>query len=294
VTGASNVTGLVNPIHRWASWAHEAGGRIVVDAAQLAPHRKVDMSGPERLDFVVFSGHKMYAPFGVGVLVGPRDAFQSAEPAEVGGGTVKIVGENRVLWAEAPEREEAGTPCVFGAVALAAAIREYRRVGWERMERHESRLTALALELLGAIPGVRIYGDHEPSRADRRLGVISFNVNGVPHGLVAAVLADEWAIGLRNGCFCAHPYVKALLGVGPTRARLLEDRVARGDRSAIPGAVRASIGIYNTTRDIELLAEAVAAVAEGRFAAGYVLDPARGEYAHPSRGQDLSRFLDAI
>ena len=284
ISGASNVTGYVNPVHDFARLAHAAGARIFVDAAQLAAHRPIDMrpaSAADHLDFLAFSAHKMYAPFGVGVLVGPRRDFEQGDPDLVGGGTVDIVTLENAYWTDLPDREEAGTPNIVGVVALGRAIGVLESVGWEAIERHEAELTARALERLSAIPGVALYGDADPGRAPGRLGVIPFNVHGLSHALVAAILSYEWAIGTRSGCFCAHPYVKEILHVGADDAAKLEREILARDRSHVPGAVRASFGIYNTAEEVDRLAEAVAAIAAGRFARGYELDRERGEWSLP-------------
>lgn len=292
VTGASNVTGYINPVHAWARRVHEAGGEIVVDAAQLAPHRPIDMKAagdPERLDYVAFSAHKMYAPFGVGVLVGSRHAFESGDPDIVGGGAVDIVSLESAYWTDLPDREEAGTPDIVGVVALARAIRAFEEIGWDAILRHESELTAEALERLASIPGIVLYGDPEPANAATRLGVIPFNVRGVPHALTSAILANEWGIGTRNGCFCAHPYVKTLLCVSESDARAAERSILARDRSALPGTVRVSFGLSNTSQDIDSLCEALDAIARGAFDPGYFLDAERGEYAHPRLPTDFDR-----
>jgi cysteine desulfurase/selenocysteine lyase len=284
VSGASNVTGYLNPVHDFARLAHAAGARIFVDAAQLAAHRPIDMGragAPDRLDFLAFSAHKMYAPFGVGVLVGSRRDFEHGDPDLVGGGTVDIVTLENAYWTDLPDREEAGTPNVVGVVALGRAIEVLESMGWEAIERHEAELTARALVRLSAIPGVALYGDADPRAARERLGVIPFNVRDVPHALLAAVLSYEWAIGTRSGCFCAHPYVKEILHVGSEAAAELEREILARDRSHVPGAVRASFGIYNTVEEVDRLAEAVAAIAAGRFASGYELDRERGEWYPP-------------
>jgi len=287
VTGASNVTGIVNPVHRWARWAHEAGARIVVDAAQLAPHRPIDVradADPEHLDVVAFSGHKMYAPFGCGVLMAPAALFRGGEPYQVGGGTVDAVGLDYVSWTGLPDREEAGTPNVLGAVALAAAIQAYGELGWEAILEHERRLTSSLLSSIAAVPGITIYGDGDAARAAERLGVVAFNLRGIPHATVAAILADEWGIGTRSGCFCAHPYLKRLLNLSPAAAARAEQRILAGDRSEAPGAVRASLGLQSSEEDVEVLAEALHAIAAGRYRSGYLLDRASGMWHHPELG----------
>lgn len=292
VSGASNVTGFINPIHGWARKAHAVGAEIVVDAAQLAPHRPISARparDPEHLDYIAFSAHKMYAPFGVGVLVGARRVFEEGDPDIVGGGSVDIVSLESAYWTDLPDREEAGTPDVVGVVALARAIRALEEVGWEAIARHEAELTAAALEKLASIPGVVLYGEADPSKAASRLGVIPFNVTGVPHALTAAVLSCEWAVGVRSGCFCAHPYIKSILRVTESEAASLEKSILARDRRAVPGAVRASFGVCSTPADVEALAEAVEAVARGDFDRGYVLDAERGEYTHPRMPSDFAR-----
>ncbi len=290
VIGASNVTGLVNPVHTWARWAHEAGARIVVDAAQLAPHRPIDLrphGDPEHLDFLAFSAHKMYAPFGVGVLVGPREAFEQGDPHEVGGGTVEIVSLDRVAWTVLPDREEAGTPCIIGAVALAAAIEVYRAIGWDALISQETGLAAYAIERLGQVPGLALCA---AAPGVPRLGVMSFNLEGLPHGLVSAVLSHEWGIGTRSGCFCAHSYVKALLGIDDQAALALERRILSGDRTEMPGAVRVSLGLYNRRPEIDRLALALEAIADRRFDPSYRFDPTHGDYVPPGEAAQFSDY----
>lgn len=281
VTGASNVTGLINPVHTWAQWAHAAGARILVDAAQLAPHRPIELGHPDdpgHLDLLAFSGHKLYAPFGTGVLVAPRALFASGAPYQVGGGTVGRVADTEVTWTTLPAREEAGTPCIMGAVALAAALRSCAEIGWRRIVAHEAELTRVALGALGAIPGVTVYGGIERPR----VGVITFNLAHLPHGLVAGILGQEWGIGTRSGCFCAQSYIRHLLGIDT-------HSVDSGD--PLPGAVRASFGLYNTREEVLRLAEAVTAIAAGRHASGYRYDSEHDEYAHPDGNADYAEYL---
>ncbi len=243
---------------------------------------------PGHLDFLAFSAHKMYAPFGAGVLIGARDTFAQGEPRLVGGGTVSIVDAERVAWAAPPDREEAGTPCITGAIALAAAIGEYRRIGWEAIVAHERGLAARRARW--AVGDSRRPDLRRDRPAQDRLAVVAFNVEGLPHALVSAVLR-EWGIGTRSGCFCAHPYVKALLGVDADASLALEARIVAGDHRDVPGMVRASFGLTNTLDDAKRLVEAVGAIAAGHYRQCYALDPADGEYTHSEARSDFAEFF---
>jgi selenocysteine lyase/cysteine desulfurase len=294
VTGASNVTGYINPIHEYARWTHEVGAKIFVDAAQLAPHRPLDMKSPDHpqhIDYLAFSAHKMYAPFGIGVLVAERTVFEEGDPDLVGGGTVDIVNLENAYWTDLPDKEEAGTPDIVGVVALSAAIESLTSIGWRAIIDHETDLTAYALGALARIPSVTLYGDTDPGNARNRLGVISFNVGTLPHSLVASILSHEWAIGTRNGCFCAHPYVKCLLHVDEQTAHAMEHQILHRDRSTLPGTVRASFGIYNTREEIDVLSEALRSIASGQYREGYMLDKERGEYYREDDVQEFQRFF---
>lgn len=282
VTGGSNVTGHLPDVHRIAAKAHAAGAQILVDCAQLAPHRAIDIGSlddPTHLDYVAISAHKMYAPFGTGALIGRRDTFEHGAPEYRGGGTIEFVSLDDVTWAEGPDRDEAGTPNVVGAVALAAALQALQRIGMDRVARHETELTAYALARLAEIDGLRIYGEAEPVRAAHRLGVITFNLAGLSHFLVAAVLATEFGIGVRNGCFCAHPYLVRLLGLSPDQVRQVRADMQAGDRTAMPGMVRISFGAYNTFEEIDRAVEALKTIARRDYRGRYVQDPASGEYS---------------
>ncbi len=281
VTGASNVTGYINPIHLYARWTHDAGAKIFVDAAQLAPHRPIDMKSAadtEHIDYLAFSAHKMYAPFGIGVLAGDRRIFEEGDPALVGGGSVDIVTLEDAYWTDLPDKEEAGTPDIVGAVALGTVIKAYQELGWDAIIDHESELTSYALKRLRGIKGLKLYGDPDPTNAHNRLGVIPFNLDPLPHALTAAILSYEWGIGTRSGCFCAHPYVKRILNVGPEASRRLEQQILQRDRSQLPGTVRISFGLYNTADEVDALCSALEAISRGKVHDGYILDKERGEY----------------
>jgi selenocysteine lyase/cysteine desulfurase len=269
VCGASNVTGFVSPIHEVAELAHRHGARISVDAAQLAPHHRIDVrpaSDPGHLDFVSLSGHKMYAPYGAGVLVAPRDFFAGA-PEVMGGGAISIVTWDDTVWADLPDREEAGSPNVIGAVAMGAAIQTLQELGFHDMLEYETGLGSRLHSELAAIPGVDVLGGVEPRR--RRLALSSFVVDGLHHGLVAAALSHEWGIAVRHGCFCANPYVFHLLHMSKDEVVAVEGEVTAGRRKALPGAVRASLAPYNTEEEVDRFLEAVRQVARGRIRATY-------------------------
>lgn len=272
ITGASNVTGWMPPLDEIIDIAHGAGVRVLVDAAQLAPHRPM----PVTADFVAWSGHKMYAPFGAGVLVGPRNAFAEGDPFLAGGGAVDLVDLDEVVWTDPPEREEAGSPNVIGAVALHAAIDEFDRLGWSVIRAHDEELAAHLYDGLDRIEGVHVLG---PGRTARGLPVATFVVEGMQHSLVAARLSAEFGIGVRHGCFCAHPYLLRLLQLSPHEVATYRAAVHRRDRTAIPGAVRASAGLSTTAADIDALLEALASIArDDQPAVGYVQDPYTGDF----------------
>ena len=270
VCGASNVTGFVSPIHEAAELAHRYGARISVDAAQLAPHHRIDVRPPDdpgHLDFVSFSGHKMYAPYGAGVLVAPRDFFEGA-PEVMGGGAISIVTWDDTVWADLPDREEAGSPNVIGAVALGVAIETLLELGFDKMLDDETRLGERLLNGLSAIDGVGVLGGVQP-RPSGRLALASFLVDGLHHGLVAAALSNEWGIAVRHGCFCANPYVFHLLHMSRAEVGAVEHDVTTGHRQSLPGAVRASLAPYNTDAEVDRFLDAVNELARRRMKCTY-------------------------
>jgi len=275
VTGASNVTGSMPPIRRIARLAHENGAAFALDATQLIPHRPFTMGAPddpERVDFVAFSAHKMYAPFGCGVLVGPKKVFEQGEPDTVGGGTVHAVTADETLWASPPERDEAGTPNVPGAIALAAAIRVLQSIGMENVAEHERELTRRALGRLTKMKGILLYGPKDHALAEDHLGIVALNADGFGHGELAAILGHEWGIGVRNGCFCAQPYVRELLGISDEEMMSIIKKLAADDHATVPGMIRASFGVYNTPDEVDFFTEALAHILADGPRAQYKLD----------------------
>jgi cysteine desulfurase/selenocysteine lyase len=205
----SNSLGTVNPVERLAAWAHEQGAIMVVDAAQAAPHRKVDVQALG-CDFLAFSAHKLCGPSGVGALWGRAELLEAMEPFNLGGHMIRKVRFEETTWGELPHKFEAGTSPIAEAVGFGAAIDYLTEIGLEAIEEHEHDLAAHALERLGELPWVRLYGPP----AERRAGIVSFNVDGVhPHD-VAQVL-DLDGVAIRAGHHCCQPLM-AKLGVAAT------------------------------------------------------------------------------
>ncbi|NYG08070.1 selenocysteine lyase/cysteine desulfurase [Phycicoccus badiiscoriae] len=244
LAGASNVTGEIWPVRELAAIARQAGARVVLDGAQYAPHRRVDLDDLG-VDYVVLSGHKLYAPFGTGVLAGRADWLDAATPYLAGGGATKAVTDRGVVWQEGAARHEGGSPNVIGAIALAAACHTLR-AHEAAVEEHERTLGRRLLEGLAAIDGVQTYSLFGPEH--ERVAVATFTVDGVDSSLVSAALSAEHGIGVRDGKFCAHLCVDALLETDP---------YAEGPATA----VRASVGLATTAAHVERLLAAVAELA---------------------------------
>ncbi|HBF34816.1 TPA: aminotransferase [Candidatus Sumerlaeota bacterium] len=261
VTGASNVTGVLNPLGVIARLAHAHGALLMVDAAQLIAHRAIDMkspSDPEAIDFLTFSAHKVYAPYGSGVLIVRRDLWDNdAPPAFPGGGTVRMVTDEEVLWADLPDKEEGGTPNVVGALALAKSFCILQSIGMDKVEAHEATLTHYLLACLNEIPEVRIYGPSARATSDSRLGVVSFTLKGYHHGLLASILGFEYGIAVRNGCFCAQPYLMRLQGLSDQQVQEHLANVRKGDMRNLPGFVRISLALYSVEEEVDYFCESL-------------------------------------
>ena len=227
ITGMSNVLGTMPDIPYISDVAHRFGARVVVDAAQLVPHSKVDVQALGA-DFAAFSAHKMLGPTGIGVLWGRMDALEETEPFEGGGEMISTVTLHGSTWAGIPHRFEAGTPSIIEAVGLHAAIDYLDSIGMEKVFEHDRELTAIALERLADVPGVSIQG---PRDTEERGGVISMTMEGI-HAHDLATILDEENVAVRAGHHCAKPLM-ACLGVAAT--------------------ARASFYVYNQEDDVDAL-----------------------------------------
>jgi selenocysteine lyase/cysteine desulfurase len=233
----------------------------------------------------------MYAPFGTGALVGPKEIFLHEPPEYRGGGTVDVVTLDEVHWAGVPDREEAGSPNVVGAVAMAVAARALMEVGMDAIAAHEEHLIAYTLARLRDVPGIHVYGETDPARAAEKVGVIPFNLDGMSHFLLAAILGYEGGIGVRSGCFCAHPYVVHLLQLDDEQTRHWSDQLLAGDKSNMPGMVRASFGCYNNTDDVDRLIDMLQRVSRGDYHGDYTLDRPTGEYRPRDFREPLEEYF---
>ena len=293
ITGISNVTGIINPIYDIAELAHKYGALVLIDGAQTAAHMPIKMSdhkNPNRnIDAFVFSGHKTYVPGAPGVVVCRKDILLAIEPEEVGGGMVEdVFVDNYLIKDYFPDREEAGTPNIPGAIGLATAIEILDRIGMDVIYEEEEILVNSALKRMLENPDMVIYGETDVYKCTRA-GSISFNIKGMHHGLTAAVLNDYFNIAVRNECFCAHPYVKELILDDMLDAieDMNQDEI-ESKYKLLAGMVRASFGIYNKMEDVDTLINALSEISNGKekFSQLYHLDES-GNYVHKTFKMEL-------
>ncbi len=231
LTGQSNVTGVITPLAEVARLAHEAGALVLADGAQLVPHHPVDVKALD-VDFLVFSGHKMLGPLGLGVLYGKRDRLEALPPFLAGGDMIEVVRMEGSTFQPPPARFEPGVPPAPQAAGLAAAVDYLTALGMDNVAAHEESLTAHALDALREIGGVRIIG---PDTTKDRGGAVAFEVDGVhPHD-VGQVL-DELGVAVRTGHHCAWPLHRAL---------------------GVQSSARATFYVYNTHDEVDALADAI-------------------------------------
>ncbi|HLD05420.1 MAG TPA: cysteine desulfurase [Candidatus Nanoarchaeia archaeon] len=230
VTHVSNVLGTINPVEEIARLAHRHDTLVVVDGAQSVPHLPVDVQ-KMGCDFLAFSSHKMLGPTGVGVLYGRKALLEKMEPFLYGGGMINEVTYENATWAELPNKFEAGTPNIADVIAFGTAVKYLQKIGMGRIQKHEQLLTQYVMQKLGQMEGVTIYG---PS-AEKRIGVVSFNLTGVhPHDV--ATLLDKQGIAIRAGHHCTMPLHK---------------------NYGMQSSCRVSFYLYNTMKEIDALCEAL-------------------------------------
>lgn len=232
----SNVMGVTNPVKEIAEYAHSKGAVVVVDGAQSAPHMKVDVK-ELGADFFAFSGHKMMAPMGIGVLYGRKQLLENMQPFLTGGEMIEYVTREDATYAELPHKFEAGTVNAGDAVGLAAAIDYLEEVGFDAIRQQEEKLTKRLMEGLAKLPYIKVYGSKDPSK---HCGIVTFTMDGVhPHDM-SSVLNDDH-ICIRAGHHCAQPLMQ-FIGAGSTS--------------------RASVYFYNTEEEVDRFLEKLALVRE--------------------------------
>lgn len=230
----SNVLGTVNPARRMIEMAHAKGIPVLLDAAQSVPHMPVDMRALDA-DFAVFSGHKVYAPTGIGALYGKAEHLEAMPPWQGGGDMIRYVSFERTTYNDIPNRFEAGTPHIAGAIGLAAALEYLEALGRDRVEAHEELLLAYAEEAMRSVPGLRILAD-----PTHRAGALSFTMDCAhPHDI--ATVLDTHGVAVRAGHHCAQPLMR---------------------RYGVPATARASLAVYNTPEDVDALIGALHGVRE--------------------------------
>ena len=258
ICAATNVTGYVNDVHAIARLAHAHGAQIIVDGAQIAARRAFSMAGSspeEDIDYFVFSAVKIYAPYGSGAVVGRTDDLNKHMPGFYGGGMMEVVSDYSEVPHDAPALYEAGTANYPGVVAMAKATEVLLDIGFGYIEEHEQFLIRKTIDGLLEIPGVVIYGDTE--NITDRVGIVTFNIEGLTPDETAQKLADKAAVAVRQGVFAAHPYVFRLLGIPD--AEITQHMHDEG--FVVPGVVRISFGMYNTEEEVDILVKTIKEIA---------------------------------
>jgi cysteine desulfurase/selenocysteine lyase len=231
VTHVSNVLGTINPVAEIARLAHDAGSLVVVDGAQGGPKLELDIA-ELGADFYAITAHKMYGPTGIGALFGRRELLEEMPPFIGGGSMIKKVGRELITWADLPAKFEGGTPAIGEAIGYAAAVRWLDGLGLEAVHAAETELAAYALERIGDVPGLTVFG---PPAGDDRGGIISFALEGI-HAHDVAEILDRHGVAVRAGHHCAQPLM---------------------ERLGVPATTRASLAVYNTRAEVDRLIESL-------------------------------------
>jgi selenocysteine lyase/cysteine desulfurase len=258
LSGASNLTGYRPDLKAISRLAEATGALLFVDAAQLAPHRPIDMAR-DGIGALAFSAHKLYAPFGVGALVLPRSVLNRA-PVNPGGGSIDMITDRSIVWAPIDERHQSGTWNAAGIVALGASCETMSNAGWSAVLHHERALVAYSVERLSSVPGLTLRVPAECYLAEDRIGTFPFSFDGYHPFLLAAILEHEYGIEVRAGTICNHRLVRRWLAAGDAQQDDIECQIKAGNRLAPYGIVRASLGIQSTHEDLDRLCNALTSI----------------------------------
>ena len=278
VTGASNVSGKITKLDPIAILAHKYGAEICVDGSQLAGHRKIERglrNSDKHIDYFVLSAHKMYAPFGVGALVGNRDIFEKGWPDMVGGGTVKWLDKNEIIWSDFSKRENGGTPNYVGIVALAESCKVIESFGYDNILQNERSLINQAFNLFNDIPNLRLVDDLKINQ-DYQVPIFSFHIENYSHSIVGAFLGYEKAIGVRTGILCQFHYLQKFFSKSDIFYEKMKNNLKNGiNESNDFGLTRVSCGLGNTSNDLTRLADSLKEL---------ILDGSKAKYKIDSSG----------
>ncbi|MFA6521986.1 MAG: aminotransferase class V-fold PLP-dependent enzyme [Patescibacteria group bacterium] len=267
ITGASNLTGYIPDIEKIAKLAHKHNALLFIDAAQLAPHRPINMSA-RSVDALAFSAHKVYAPFGLGVLALPKQILETS-PVDPGGGSIDMISETDIVWAPPIARHQTGTWNVTGIIAAAASCKAIMDTGWDKILKHEKELVEYAAKELQTVPDLTLYVPAEKYLTEDRTGNFTFSLKGYHHALLSAILENEYGIETRAGTICNHRLVRRWFKINDTTQNEIEKKIASGDRLASYGIVRASLAIHNTKKDVDALVLALKSIAESKHKLKY-------------------------
>ena len=281
VVGASNVTGYKPDIYKLARIAHKYGAYIFVDACQLLQHEKINMGSiknKSHLDFIAFSGHKMYAPYGCGCLIGLKSFFDSAAPYQIGGGNLAyITSDFSVKKFETVQTHDPGTPNAVGIISMAEAMNELDNIGMDKINKYEHSLVDYAFSKLTCIDNVTIYSDQSDKPS-----MILFDLQGFDYRLTAEILASEFGIGTRAGSFCVYQLLRKLKNISAKEESKITIEIESGRTVCVPGVVRASFAVYNQVRDVDRLVSAIKNIVKNGvdyYCNKYVQDKISGEYS---------------
>lgn len=297
LSSISNVTGIRNPIFRAAKLAHQHNALVIVDAAQAIAHhdiRRYFSAGTDSIDFVVFSGHKVYAPGSPGVVIARQKILQHMSGQDLGGGAVTTVSHyDYELSSNLSEKEQAGTPNIIGAISLAAVLSELSGYGFDRIETHVTTLMTQLHHGLKDIPDITIYGDP----TSQRIGALSFNHDKIDHGLLAAILNDYYGIAVRNECFCAHPYVSNMLKQDLWALNIddIDENQQQAYINRKRGMVRVSLSLYNTTKDVDYLLGCLTTITHKLSEYKNLYEPLEdGSYLHKHYQLDWQQYVHGV